>query len=251
MTLNKKVLQPIISLFKSLSSEEERKLKKAVAGIIGQSPKNISLFQLAFRHTSASKETSVEGFRESNERLEYLGDAVLGMIVAEFLFTKYPFRDEGFLTEIRSRIVNRESLNQIARKLGLDKLIEYDGNFKGMSPRSSVYGDALEAFVGAVYMDQGFAFARKFVISNLLTHYDLDSIVQNNFNFKSQIIEWGQRESREIRFEITEERGNWHHREFISQLYVDDEPFAKGNGYSKKKAEQSAAEQACIKLELI
>lgn len=249
--MSNKVLQPIISLFKSLSSEEEKKLKKAVAGIIGERPNNISLFQLAFRHTSASKETSVEGFRESNERLEYLGDAVLGMIVAEFLFTKYPFRDEGFLTEIRSRIVNRESLNQIARKLGIDKFIEYDGSFRSMSPRSSVYGDALEAFVGAVYMDKGFAFARRFVIGNLLTHYDLDSIVQNNFNFKSQIIEWGQRENREVRFEITEERGNWHHREFISQLYVDDEPFAKGNGYSKKKAEQSAAEQACIKLELI
>lgn len=251
MEFNNKVLQPIISLFKSLSSEEEKKLKKAVAGIIGERPNNISLFQLAFRHTSASKETNIEGFRESNERLEYLGDAVLGMIVAEFLFTKYPFRDEGFLTEIRSRIVNRESLNQIARKLGLDQFIEYDGSFRGMSPRSSVYGDALEAFVGAVYMDKGFAFARKFVVGNLLTHYDLDSIVQNNFNFKSQIIEWGQRENRDIRFEITEERGNWHHREFISLLYVDDAPFAKGNGYSKKKAEQSAAEQACIKLELI
>lgn len=249
--MSNSVLQPIISLFKSLSSEEEKKLKKAVAGIIGERPKNISLFQLAFRHTSASKETNIEGFRESNERLEYLGDAVLGMIVAEFLFTKYPFRDEGFLTEIRSRIVNRESLNQIARKLGLDQFIEYDGSFRGMSPRSSVYGDALEAFVGAVYMDKGFPFVRKFVIGNLLTHFDLDSIVQNNFNFKSQIIEWGQRENREIRFEITEERGNWHHREFISQLYVDDEPFSTGSGYSKKKAEQSAAEQACIKLELL
>lgn len=251
MELGNKVLQPIISLFRSVSSEEEKKLQKVVAGIIGERPKNVSLFQLAFRHTSASRETNIKGFRESNERLEYLGDAVLGMIVAEFLFTKYPFKDEGFLTEIRSRIVNRESLNQIARKLGLDKYIEYDGSFKAMSPRSSVYGDALEAFVGAVYMDKGFDFVRKFIINNLLTHYDLDSIVQTNFNFKSQIIEWGQRENKEIRFEITEERGNWHHREFISQLYVDDEPFTTGNGYSKKKAEQSAAEKACIKLDLI
>jgi ribonuclease-3 len=172
------------------------------------------------------------------------------MVVAEFLFTKYPYKDEGFLTEIRSRIVNRESLNQISRKLGLDRLIEYDGNRRGMSPRSSMYGDALEAFVGAIYLDKGFRFTRTFIISKLITHYDLDSIIQNNVNFKSLIIEWAQREGKEIRFEILEERGTRHHREFISQILVNDEPFATGNGFTKKKAEQSASEQACAILEL-
>lgn len=248
--LTRKVLQPIISLFKSFSTEEEKKFSRSVEHIIGQSPGNLSLYKLAFRHTSASKETKIQGFKESNERLEYLGDSVLGMIVAEFLFTKYPFKDEGFLTEIRSRIVNRETLNQMSRKLGLDELIEYDGNRKGMSPRSSMYGDALEAFVGAIYLDKGFRFARKFILQNLLAHYDLESIVQNNLNFKSLIIEWAQRENKEVRFEIMEERGSRHHREFISQLIVDDEPFTIGNGYSKKKAEQSAAEKACEQLEL-
>ncbi len=248
--MTRKVLQPIVSLFKSLGTNEEKSFKKSIELILGERPSNVSVFQLAFRHTSASKETNIQGFRESNERLEYLGDAVLGMIIAEFLFTKYPFKDEGFLTEIRSRIVNRETLNQISRKLGLDRLIEYDGNKRGMSPRSSMYGDALEAFVGAIYLDKGFRFTRKFIISNLLTHYDLDSIVQNNFNFKSLIIEWAQRENRDVRFEIMEERGNRHHREFISQLFVDDQPFTIGNGYSKKKAEQSAAEKACEQLEL-
>lgn len=239
-----------MSLFKSENSAEEKNFKKSIELIIGERPSNLSVYQLAFRHTSASRETAIKGFRESNERLEYLGDAVLGMVVAEFLFTKYPYKDEGFLTEIRSRIVNRETLNQISRKLGLDRLIEYDGNRRGMSPRSSMYGDALEAFVGAIYLDKGFRFTRKFILKKLLAHYDLEDIIQNNINFKSLIIEWAQREGKEIRFEIVEEKGNRHHREFISQLLVEETPFATGNGFTKKKAEQAAAEKACEQLEI-
>lgn len=245
----KRILLPILSLFKPQSAAEKN-FKKSIGHILGEKPDNLGVYQLAFRHTSASRETAIQGFRESNERLEYLGDAVLGMIVAEFLFTKYPYKDEGFLTEIRSRIVNRETLNQISRKLGLDGLIEYDGNRKGMSARSSMYGDALEAFVGAIYLDKGFRFTRKFILKKLLTHYDLEDIILNNVNFKSLIIEWAQREGKEIRFEVVEEKGNRHHREFISQLVVEDEAFTIGNGFTKKKAEQSAAEKACVQLAL-
>ncbi len=245
----KRILLPIISLFKPESSAEKN-FKKSVEHILGEKPSNLNVYQLAFRHTSASRETAIKGFRESNERLEYLGDAVLGMVVAEFLFTKYPYKDEGFLTEIRSRIVNRETLNQISRKLGLDGLIEYDGNRRGMSPRSSMYGDALEAFVGAISLDKGFRFTRNFILKKLLSHYDLEDIIQNNINFKSLIIEWAQREGKEIRFEILEEKGNRHHREFISQLFVEEEAFTVGNGFTKKKAEQAAAEKACEQLDL-
>ena len=246
----KRILLPILSLFKPESSATEKHFKKSIEHILGEKPANLGVYQLAFRHTSASRATAIQGFRESNERLEYLGDAVLGMVVAEFLFTKYPYKDEGFLTEIRSRIVNRETLNQISRKLGLDGLIEYDGNRKGVSSRSSMYGDALEAFVGAIYLDKGFRFTRKFIIKKLLAHYDLEDIIQNNVNFKSLIIEWAQREGKEIRFEVLEEKGNRHHREFISQLLVEEETFAIGNGFTKKKAEQAAAEKACAQLEL-
>lgn len=246
----KRVLQPIISLFKTGSTPEERVFRKSIESIIGRKPSNIEVFHLAFRHTSASKETAISGFRESNERLEYLGDAVLGMIIAEFLFTKYPYKDEGFLTEIRSRIVNRETLNQISRKLGLDRFIEYDGNRRGMSPRSSMFGDTLEAFVGAIYLDQGHQFTKQFILKKLLTHYDLDAIVQNNLNFKSILIEWTQKEGKEIRFDVLEEKGSRHQREFIIQLFIDNEPIASGNGFTKKKAEQSAAEKAYELLEL-
>jgi ribonuclease-3 len=230
-------------------ADSRKNLRRSIAHIIGERPSNIGLYQLALRHTSASKATPIEGFRESNERLEYLGDAVLGMIIAEYLFKKYPYKDEGFLTEVRSRIVNRETLNGISRKIGLDQLIEYDGSrTRAMPARTSMYGDALEALVGAIYLDKGFRFSRRFILKNLLSHYDIESIVQTNGNFKSRLIEWSQREGKEIRFEILSEKGSSHFREFIAQVIVDDEPFATGSGYSKKKAEQAAAEKALLLL---
>ncbi|MCY7351107.1 MAG: ribonuclease III [Cytophagaceae bacterium] len=240
---------PIVRLFKP-GSDKDKSLKKAVSVLIGARPGNLMVYRLAFMHTSAGKELIGRSFRESNERLEYLGDAVLGMVVAEYLFKKFPYKDEGFLTEIRSRIVNRESLNIVARKLGLDRLVEFDANRRTVLGRTSMYGDALEAFVGAVYLDKGFQFTRKFILKRLISgHFDLDEVVQTNANFKSIIIEWAQREGRDLRFDLSE-HGNTHNKEFTANLVVDNQSFAVGTGYSKKKAEQSAAEKACEKLEL-
>ncbi|GAA4412519.1 hypothetical protein GCM10023187_39740 [Nibrella viscosa] len=252
LALTRTVFHPILNFFRlSTRLESKKKLSRSIAHIIGERPSNLRLYQLALRHTSASKETNIKGFRESNERLEYLGDAVLGMVIAEFLFKKYPYKDEGFLTEIRSRIVNRETLNLISRKIGLDDLIEYDGSRgRSMPARTSMYGDALEALVGAVYLDKGFNFTRRFVLKELLVHYDLEALVQTNVNFKSRLIEWAQREGKEVRFEIIQEKGNSHYREFIAQVTVNDEPFTTGSGYSKKKAEQAAAEKAFELLQI-
>lgn len=247
------VLEPILSFFRlRIGNSERKKFKRSIEHIIGEAPSNVGLYQLAFRHTSASRETGIKGFKESNERLEYLGDAVLGMVIAEFLFKKFPYKDEGFLTEIRSRIVNRETLNGIARKIGLENLIEYDGSrSRGIVPsRTSMYGDALEALVGAIYLDKGFRFTRQFILKELLGHYDLEALISNNANYKSRLIEWAQREGKKVEFIIISERGNNHFREFISQVTVNDEPFAQGSGYSKKKAEQSAAEKACEQLQM-
>lgn len=242
------VFEPITSFF-SRASQRDKALKKAVKSIIGTNPSNLNVYKLAFMHTSVSKEVN-KGFRESNERLEYLGDSVLGMVVAEYLFKKFPYKDEGFLTEIRSRIVNRESLNVVARKLGLDTLVEFDANRRTVLARTSMYGDALEALVGAVYLDKGFNFTRRFILKKLISnHFDLNSVVQTNANFKSLIIEWAQREGREVRFDVTE-RGSMHNKEFIAQLLVDEQVITTGTGFSKKKAEQSAAEKACATLEI-
>lgn len=250
LALTRTVFAPFFNLFRvGEQTDARRKLRRSITHIIGERPSNVAVYQLALRHTSASRETPVKGFRESNERLEYLGDAVLGMVIAEFLFKKYPYKDEGFLTEVRSRLVNRETLNGVSRKIGLDRLIEYDGSrTRSMPSRTSMYGDALEALVGAIYLDKGFGFTQRFILGELLSHYDIDAIVQTNGNFKSRLIEWSQRQGKEIRFEILEEKGNSHFREFIAQVLVNEEPFATGSGYSKKKAEQAAAEKA---IELI
>ncbi|MBA4851568.1 ribonuclease III [Emticicia sp. BO119] len=232
------------------SSSKEREFRKAVEQIIGEKPSNPLLYQLAFRHTSASKETNIGGFRESNERLEYLGDSVLGMIVAEYLFKKYPFKDEGFLTEIRSRIVNRESLNQVARKIGLEKLIQFDGQ-RIAHNRTSMYGDAMEALIGAIYLDKGFRFTRSFILKKLIANYfDLDTVIQTNTNYKSILLSWAQQEGKKIAFEIVQENGKHHHKEFVAQVKVNGEAISTGGGWNKKKAEQEAARRACESLEI-
>ena len=163
---------------------------------------------------------------------------------------KFPFKDEGFLTEIRSRMVSRESLNVIGRKLGLEEVIEFEAQRKSSMSRTSMYGDALEAFVGAVYLDKGFAFTQNFIIKKILTQYfDLDAVVQNNPNFKSMLIAWAQKEGKKVSFELDQE-GEHHNREFTALVILDGAKFSEGKGYSKKKAEQTAARMACELLEI-
>jgi ribonuclease-3 len=219
-----------------------------VTHLLGSSPNNLNLYRLAFLHASASKDSVAKSYKESNERLEFLGDSVLGMITAAYLFKKFPFKDEGFLTEIRSRMVSRESLNVLGRKLGLDEVIEYENQKKIILSRSSMYGDALEAFIGAVYLDKGFAFTQNFIISKILTQYfDLEIVVQNNPNFKSLLIEWAQKEGKKVLFTLDEE-GLHHNKEFTAFVLLDGEKISEGKGYSKKKAEQTAAMKACEEL---
>lgn len=223
----------------------EKFLKKSVTHLLGSAPQNLNLYRLAFLHASASKDSIAKTYKESNERLEFLGDSVLGMITAAYLFQKFPFKDEGFLTEIRSRMVSRESLNVLGRKLGLDEVIEYENQKKTILSRSSMYGDALEAFIGAVYLDKGFAFTQNFIVSKILTQYfDLEIVVQNNPNFKSLLIEWAQKEGKKVQFTL-EEEGLHHNKEFTAIVLLEGEKISEGKGYSKKKAEQTAAMKAC------
>ena len=224
------------------NSKEDKKLVTAIKTIAGFTPSNLALYRLATLHSSKSKET--EGFRESNERLEYLGDAILGAAVADYLFKKYPFKDEGFLTEIRSRIVNRESLNHLARKIGMGAIVQFDN--KNAQLQQVILGNALEAIVGAIYLDKGFVRGKKFVIDKLIQPYfDLELVVNSNTNFKSTLIEWAQRHGKETRFEITIEKKANNMKEFTAQVFIAEQPFGQGYGYTKKKAEQDAAQKTC------
>lgn len=233
-------------------SEKDKHLAEAVLRITGSRPYNVRLYRLAMQHTSVAAESGAKkGFKESNERLEYLGDAILGAVVAEYLFMRYPFKDEGFLTEIRSRIVNREALNQLAIKIGLSQLVEFEGRARNMQTHNSIYGDAMEAFFGALYLDRGFAFTRSFIINKVLgQHYDLEELIENNANYKSMVIEWAQKAGKVVEFSVVKPGGGKNNKQFKVELSLDREVVAIGSGYSKKKAEQDAARKACEQLDI-
>ncbi|MDN5202607.1 ribonuclease III [Fulvivirgaceae bacterium BMA10] len=238
-----------LSWLLTVRSENDKKLAAAIKMIVGRHPFNLDLYKLAVKHSSVA-EIGRTGFKESNERLEYLGDAILGAIIAEYLFKKFPYKEEGFLTEIRSRIVNRESLNNVSRKIGLNDLVQYDANRKNSLSHKSIHGDTLEALLGAIYLDRGFKFCKRFIIKKLLLHYDIKEIINNNPNSKSLIIEWAQKENKDIRFEVVEVKNKKHFKEFVVQLFIENEPIGKGFGLSKKKAEQDAAQKSCDLLNL-
>ena len=243
------VLDRIFHKF-GFTPDESTSFKKSIKNITGIQPANIALYKLATQHRSVAPQNE-KGVRESNERLEYLGDAVLGMAVAEYLFKKFPLENEGFLTEIRSRLVNRDMLNNVARKMGIPDIVEFSVNRKNKLSYKSIHGDTLEALIGAIYLDKGYRVTKKFVRRKLIKqHFDLQEVIKTDPNHKSKIIEWAHRNNKEISFEISEVRGNSHNREFMAQLLVEGKAVAKGMGFSKKKAEQDAAQKSCEKLNI-
>lgn len=231
-------------------SPEDRALAASIKTIVGRKPYNLSLYHLAMRHSSVAK-ANKQGFRESNERLEYLGDAVLGLIVAQLLFVKYPYKDEGFLTEMRSRIVNRESLNRLGRKFGLKDLINYNQSSKSSISHKSMYGDTMEALIGAVYLDMGYRACTQFVVERLITnHFDLAELINENQNYKSMVIEYAQKENKSIEFVVNETETADKMRQFVAEVLIDNVVMAQGHGLSKKKAEQDAALKTCDLLKI-
>jgi len=225
---------------------QEKELYDAIKNIFGFYPGNIFLYKLAFRHKSAAQEL-YNGIKISNERLEYLGDAVLSLVVADYLFKLFPFKDEGFLTEMRSKIVSRSQLNDLARKLGLNKLIMANQNSPGQF--KSIYGDAFEAFVGAIYVDKGYEFTKKIIINHIIKfHLDIDKLESLDLNYKSKLLEWTQKYKKSIDFKVVDEVGSGHRKQYLVEVYVDDESVGKGRDFSIKAAEQNAAEMACNNL---
>lgn len=225
------------------SLKPEKQLRQSFRLITGYTPINLSLYKQAMRHSSVAQ-TNERGIKDSYERLEYLGDAILGMIVAEYLFSQFPFEEEGFLTEIRAKIVNRESLNKLAQTIGLKELVRYN---QGSRAHRSVYGDCMEALIGAVYLDHGFKSCRNFVNKRLIKpHYDIKELISTITNYKSKLLEWSQKMNKDLRFEIISEED----RKFTSQVFIENEAMAKGFGFSKKKAEQDAARKTFEQLKL-
>lgn len=227
---------------------KDRKFASSLRNLLGFYPGNISIYHLAFRHRSSASEHP-SGVKLSNERLEYLGDAILGAVIAELLFKKFPFREEGFLTEMRSRIVNREHLSRLAMKLGIDHFMT--NSIDPSAKTRSAYGDAFEALIGAVYIDKGYNVTRKLILTRFVKHHiDLDEIEALDANFKSKLINWGQRERKAVEFELIEEVENGGKRLLRVRVMVDGQEIARGEDFSKKRAEQIVAERAIAILGL-
>ncbi|WP_235903509.1 ribonuclease III [Taibaiella lutea] len=225
-------------------SKEDKELQKALKNILGYKPGYLPYYISAITHRSQTDNTS-----SNNERLEFLGDAFIGSIVGEYLFKKYPSKDEGFLTEMRSKIVSRMSLNEIALRMGLQKIVRFNKNDK-MLRRSHIFGNALEALVGAIYLDAGFEKTRKFLLKQLIgNHIDIDELEITEKNFKNRLYTWAQRKGKQMEFVTLDESIQAGRKVFQVAIEVDGESFITATGYTKKEAGQMAAQKALEKIE--
>lgn len=220
---------------------KNKPLSEFIHNDFGFYPRNIALYELAFTHKSAS-ETTLGHFKLNNERLEYLGDAVLSAAVADYLFRLFPTKAEGFLTEMRSKIVSRASLNKLSQKLGFEGMIQYShdthSNYKSMT------GNAFEAFVGALYLDRGYDFTKHILLDRIIkVHIDLDQLEQTDVNFKSKLLEWCQKGKHQLNFKLLTERGSRQDRLYQVVVIIDSEEYGQAADYSIKGAEQLAAEK--------
>jgi ribonuclease III len=232
----------LLARIKNLFSPDKQ-LSAQLEHILGFKPKHLPYYQLALVHRSKLDELA-----RNNERLEYLGDAFLGAIVGEYLFKKYPTQSEGFLTEMRSRIVRRETLNNVASRMGLQKMVQYNKHDRGFE-RSHIFGNALEALVGAVYLDQGYSRTRTFIIKQLLQQYvDIELMAATDTNYKNQLLNWAQTTRQNLSFEVMENKSDSNRRMFTVGIMLNEHLFCEGTAFNKKDAGQVAARKA---LELI
>lgn len=240
-------LKGIYFFFKNYFSPN-RILHSRLKNVLGFYPRNIRLYQLSLKPRSANSEEQSGLGSGNNERLEFLGDAVLGSSIANYLFRKFPLKDEGFLTKIRSRIVSRQHLNQISLKLGLNS---FQDKKKSERFSKSLPGDTLEALIGAIYLDRGFEFTNRWIIRKLIQqNMDIDEIVAVDKDYKSKILEWGYREKKSLRFDTISDSKNAGVSLYSVSLKLEEKEIAQAMGNSKKAAEQRAAEIACNLLNI-
>lgn len=232
---------------RNLFSKKDKELKLFLKNILGCKPKNISVYRLALIHKSFIHKDG-KGNKMNNERLEYLGDTVLSTIVGDYLFKKYPYQGEGFLTEMRSKIVSRASLNKLAHKIGLSNHIKYSKD--NFSQFLSMDGDAFEAIVGAMYLDKGYDFTYKVIAKKIFSIYlDIDTLEKTDWNYKSKIIDWGQKTKQKISFQVVETIETYSRKQYKVQVFIDEVGSETAIDFSIKAAEQLAAEKTFKKLQ--
>lgn len=231
-----------ISRIFSFRAKREGDIHAFLKQDLGVRPNNVHLYELALRHSSASKKHGKKHV-QNNERLEFLGDAILGAVIADYLYLNYPTKNEGFLTSMRSKIVSRSNLNNVATKLNITPLVI--SKLDKRKPAKSVGGDALEALIGAIYLDQGVKKAKSFIHSKILEGLvEMEKLENTIISYKGLIIEWAQKERKSFNFSLVNQWGKQHNMTFEMALMIDDLMVSKGKGSSKKRAEEEAAKKA-------
>lgn len=222
---------------------EERDFVRRIRRLIGFTPAYLNLYRLAFQHKSNAQETKRDRYgKQNNERLEYLGDAVLGTIVAEYLYNRYPTKDEGFLTKMRSKIVKRNSLNVIGDNMGLDEMLS---TYNNVRIAKSMLGNAVEALVGAVYLETGYRGTRRFVVRQMLRNYvDVTRLETYDDNYKSQLLEHCQKHGMPVNYRVVKRFKQDKRDRFRVAVQIDGREHAVGEDFNKKSAEQIASRRA-------
>jgi len=237
------VIRKFFNYYISPDKELARKLKD----ILGFTPRNLKLFEQAFFHKSMNNTQGVTG-HSNNERLEYLGDAILSTIVAEYLYKKYPLQDEGFLTKMRSKIVKRKTLNRIADRMGLDILLS---DYSHGKLSQSMLGNALEALVGAIYLEFGYRKTRDYIIESILMqHIDVHKLESLDDNYKSLLLEWAQKYGKIVEYKLIAKSKLNKRDRFKVGVFIDGSQVASAEDFNKKSAEQIASSSVINKLEI-
>lgn len=227
----------------------EKELARKLYSVLGFVPNNLRLFKLAFFHKSMNNADQNGRKSYNNERLEYLGDAVLSTIVAEYLYKKYPGKNEGFLTKMRSKIVKRKTLNMVAERMGIDMILT---KYTQGKLSYSMLGNAFEALVGALYIEYGYEKTKDYIISKILMRFlDVHELETSDDNYKSQLLEWGQKEGRQIAYKLVNKYKLDKRDRFKIAVYCDGEEISQAEDFNKKSAEQIASSFALKNLNII
>ncbi|MES2616299.1 MAG: ribonuclease III [Bacteroidota bacterium] len=225
-------------------------LYQKLYNVLGFFPDKISLYEIALTHHSYKHNHQRADKINNNERLEFLGDAVLGFIIAEKLYNLFPYNNEGFLTEMRSKVVSRQKLNYLGKKMGLQQLIQFDKVLaNNQTFMDTICGNALEAIVGAIYVDKGFNFTRTFILNKIVgLHIDIKALVEDEISYKAKLVKWGQKERKKVEF-VIKDMSILNKRKFFEiAIMIDGEEKIVSRNHSKKIAEEQASEKACALL---
>ena len=222
-------------------SEEDLELRSELKKLLNFSPKNINKYKKAFTHRSVQM-LDRKGNPINYERLEFLGDSILGSVIAAYLYKKVPEGSEGYLTQMRSKIVSREHLNELGKDLNLIRFVK--SNIDQTNVGDNIHGNIFEALIGAIYLDKGYNFCQKFIYKNVILPYvDIEKLEGKITSYKGLIIEWCQKQKKSYNFDTYEDTGNEPVKHFSVKISIDGEQIAKGRATSKKKAEEQASKR--------